>query len=473
MGNMGTYNDYIKEGDIPGHVKKTNLDAMITITKQMKESVCNIIGSVFTGTGFFCVIQNMIEWNSPLFYVLMTNNHILGKEDIKPNKKIKISLDNGNENLEILIDNSRKTFTSEIYDVTIIEMKQNDGIQSESFLEIDKDIYKDNFKQIFKKKSIYLLHYPKGIEICKSEEIIRNIREDNYTIEHYCDSTKGSSGGPLINLNNCKVIGIHKGFYHNKINLGTILRAPIEKFYEQLNKDIQIIIKNTSMSVQEIFQSKDFNDLSVDEFKNKFKNHPDFQELLELKNIHFDLINGPSVFSKIMLDFRGNNINGWSINEKRGNKYYDPPVGWIGIGLRAFDYYENNIWLGKNNSNGEWIVAYHGVAREQSSDMVKKIIGLIYKNTFKAGPCQAHSNCLDINHPGKRIGVGVTVTPSIKVAESYAGISEINGIKYKTVLMVRVKPDVVRKCNCITDYWVVNGTTDEIRVYRILFKRYY
>ena len=134
-------------------------------------------------------------------------------------------------------------------------MKQNDGMQSDSFLEVDKDIYKDNFKQIFKKKSIYLLHYPKGIEICKSEEVIQNIREDNYTIEHYCDSTKGSSGGPLINLNNCKVIGIHKGFYKNKINIGTILRTPIEKFYEQLNNDIQInIIKNTSMSVQEIFQ---------------------------------------------------------------------------------------------------------------------------------------------------------------------------------------------------------------------------
>ena len=120
---MGNYNDYIKEGDIPGHVKKINLEVMMIITKQMKESVCKIIGNNFNGTGFFCMIQNMKDWNSPLFYVLMTNNHILGKEDIKPIKKIKISLDNGNKNLEILIDNSRKTFKSEIYDITIIEMK--------------------------------------------------------------------------------------------------------------------------------------------------------------------------------------------------------------------------------------------------------------------------------------------------------------------------------------------------------------
>ena len=36
--------------------------------------------------------------------------------------------------------------------------------------------------------------------------------------------------------------------------------------------------------------------------------------------------------------------------------------------------------------------------------------------------------------------------------------------------MVRVKPDAIRQCECYKDYWVVNGTTDEIRPYRILYK---
>ncbi len=240
-------NYYIPEGNIPGHVKQTNLDTMIIITKQMKESVCKIYGTKLNGTGFFCVIQNMKNWNSPNFYVLMTNHHVLGEEDIRPNKKIKISLNNGNKYLEILIDNSRKTFTSQIYDVTIIEMRQNDGIKLESFIEIDKDIYQLNFKEILINKSIYLLHYPEGREICQSVEIIRNIYEDNFTIEHYCDSTYGSSGGPLINLKNCKVIGIHKGFYNNKINLGTIIREPIEKFYEKLNNNTQININKSKI----------------------------------------------------------------------------------------------------------------------------------------------------------------------------------------------------------------------------------
>jgi len=229
------YDNYSKEGDVPGHVKNTNLDSLEIIFKQMKESVCKIYGPKLNGTGFFCAIQNMKELNS-IVCALMTNNHVLGEEDIKPNKIIKFSLNNERKQMEIAIDESRRTFTSRKYDVTIIEMKQNDGIQYKSFMEIDKDIYEDDFKERFRNKSIYLLHYPKGVEICKSEEVIKNIAKDNYTIIHCCDSINGSSGGPLINLKNNKVIGVHKGYHGElKINLGTILREPIEKFYEQQN----------------------------------------------------------------------------------------------------------------------------------------------------------------------------------------------------------------------------------------------
>ena len=84
---------------------------------------------------------------------------------------------------------------------------------------------------------------------------------------------------------------------------------------------------------------------------------------------------------------------------------------------------------------------------------------------------QTHANCSDINHPGKKVGVGVAFSPSIKCAEEYAGISNINGLNYKTVFMVRVKPNARRFCRDQFDYWVVNGTTDEIRPYRILYKK--
>ena len=64
----------------------------------------------------------------------------------------------------------------------------------------------------------------------------------------------------------------------------------------------------------------------------------------------------------------------------RGNKPYDPPLGWIGIGLKVMDKYEDNIWIGKENIEGEWCVAYHGVGRYRESHEVKKITGNIYRS---------------------------------------------------------------------------------------------
>ena len=124
-----------------------------------------------------------------------------------------------------------------------------------------------------------------------------------------------------------------------------------------------------------------------------------------------------------------------------------------------------------NNSKGEWNVAYHGVAHNKTSDQIKKITGLIYTSSFKAGLRQQYRDYNDKNHKGKKVGIGVYCTPLIEEAEFYAGVSEINGNKYKTVLMVRVKPDSIRCPEGIENYWVVNGTTEEIRPYRILFKK--
>ena len=128
------------------------------------------------------------------------------------------------------------------------------------------------------------------------------------------------------------------------------------------------------------------------------------------------------------------------------------------------------------NIPGEWVVAYHGVGRQLGSKEVITIPGTIYKEGFKKGKGQNHKNCPDYFHPGNLVGEGVYCTPLIKVAEEYAGISEFNGKKYKTVIMVRVNPSARRHCAFHNEsrsniYWVVNGTPDEIRPYRILYKK--
>ena len=180
--------------------------------------------------------------------------------------------------------------------------------------------------------------------------------------------------------------------------------------------------------------------------------------------------------SKNALDSLGNRIEGWGIGEKRGNRKYSPPLHWIGIGLKVLDKYENNIWVGMENIEGEWCVAYHGVGYSASSDKLKNIIRLIYLGGLKAGEGQLHENCPDRYHKGKKVGQGVYCSPKIETAGEFAGQCEINGKKYYTVFMLRVKQRKIRHCNQCEDskkphyYWVLNGTPDEIRPYRILYK---
>ena len=266
---------------------------------------------------------------------------------------------------------------------------------------------------------------------------------------------------------NDQLLNDENEFENFKVNL----KKKLSKDYHiPEDKIIVTFPQKGSFHVQVIFQSSEFNDLDLDDFKQKFQNDDEFKELSNLKDIHSDIIMGACKLTRNHLDERGNRVEGWGVGEERGGLPYNPPLGWIGIGLKVLDKYEDNIWLGSSNEPGEWCVAYHGVGRYKSSDEVKGITGKIYNGAFKPGINQVHNNCENLNKPGTKVGDGVYCTPNIDTACSYSGVSEINGKNYQTVLMVRVKPDAIRRCADSGDYWVVNGTTDEIRPYRILYK---
>ena len=224
-----------------------------------------------------------------------------------------------------------------------------------------------------------------------------------------------------------------------------------------------------SFHVQVIFQSDEFNDLNLEEFKEKFKNDDEFEELKNLKEIQTDIILGGCKLSKNLLDNRENRTEGWAKKEKCGGRTYIPPEGWIGIGLNILDKYESNDWLLCDNSPGEWCIAYQRVGKYLESGGVG-VTDKIINGPLTTEQNQIYKKCENINKPGTKIGEGVYYTPNIDIAASYSSITKIKGKSYQIVLMVRIKPDAIRECLDCEDYWVVNGTTDEIRPYKILYK---
>ena len=247
--------NYEPEKDLKCSAKPLGLYSFEKIRHQMQKSVCKIICPTGGhGTGFFCEIFYN-DWDS--LRVMMTNNHVLNEEAILPGSNIILYLNNDRKKIEILIDESRITYTNSKYDITIIEIKNNDGFKKDEFLDIDEQIYNDNPDETFRNQPIYLLHYSKGIEIMQSQGTIKRININNYDLEHLCNSEKGSSGGPLINSQNYKVIGIHKGSASNKFNwnLGTFLKLPIEMF----NEEITSIKKNVKENQNKMIE-KDISD---------------------------------------------------------------------------------------------------------------------------------------------------------------------------------------------------------------------
>ena len=249
--------DYIKEKEIKDHPQSFPIEAFETFLDQSKKSVCKIkCKEGGNGTGFFCKIPLKDKWN--YLRVLMTCNHVLDKQLINKGETINFSLDNDKVNISIIIDDSRKCYTNETYDITIIEIKQNDDLDIE-FLEVDK---KGNIED-YKQKSIYLIQYPHGKRVEYSNGVIKNINEDNYTIEHYCSSKPGSSGGPIINLITFKVIGIHKGSAKKLWNVGTLIWPFIETFWEEINNNNNKVVVYQNIPIKMIKQEK--NDINQKE----------------------------------------------------------------------------------------------------------------------------------------------------------------------------------------------------------------
>ena len=158
-------------------------------------------------------------------------------------------------------------------------------------------------------------------------------------------------------------------------------------------------------------------------------------------------------------------------NLVRGQRKYYPPYGCIGIALKIKNKYDknNDLWFGKNNKDGEWPVAYHGVGK---GNVFNKVLNIINDN-LKKGPTQLYSHYFSVES-NKDIynfcGEGVYLSQNIEKALTYADIIKLGGynLKFKFVIMARVNPHRIRSPGGIHNDWILNGNDEEIRPYRLL-----
>ena len=271
-----------KEKYINKSPEPVSLEGTKNILNQMEKCVCKIYNDC-EGTGFF----TKIPFNNKLLPVLITNNHILNENDITNNKIISINLNNKLK--KIKLDRKRKRYTNKKLDITIIEIKEKDNINNE-YIELDDNIMnyfklkeKENpnyLNKIYCNKSIYILNIPGGNDIVVSYGQPPELND--MEINHKCSTKDGSSGSPILLINNQKLIGVHYG--SSKIyeyNKGTLLIYAIIEFQKIKNsllifdKEGKIIINESNNYISAEFDIKLDNEniRIINSYENFMKEH--------------------------------------------------------------------------------------------------------------------------------------------------------------------------------------------------------
>ena len=118
--------------------------------------------SKIDATGFFA----KVPYNSKLLHVLITTSKIFWEDEISHKEKIKIYLNNGEFVKTLTLDEGRKIYINKKLDISIIELKKDDGIGF--FYELDNSLLRyisDKNKNIFhlckeyNNESIYSMNY--------------------------------------------------------------------------------------------------------------------------------------------------------------------------------------------------------------------------------------------------------------------------------------------------------------------------
>ena len=197
--------------------KLYNSIARISISLTEKEKM--------DGTGFF------IELNlkNTKRYFLMTCHHIIPEKIINEEKIINLHYRelNKEKNLEIKLHRDKRLIKcfEEPFDVTMIEILDEDNIKKDKFLIPDLN-YKNDYIS-YLNNNVYSVRYPEK-NFNKNEtsisygKITKILEKPEFELTF--NKGQGNTGSPICLANNISVVGIYKkGNKNQSINYGTFL----------------------------------------------------------------------------------------------------------------------------------------------------------------------------------------------------------------------------------------------------------
>lgn len=222
------------------------------ILEQMENYICKIIiDKVTKGTGFLCKIP--LHGDNKLAPVLITNNNVINDDILARKKDIIIELFCTSSKKQKTLNLSNRTaYNNKKLGISIIEIVNKDGFKNINMFELDEDMLSSGKTDKFIDKSIYMIHSNQET-LYVSYGLVNDIgKNQSYNFMHTCKAFNGSSGSPILNLENNKIIGIHSSTNAN-INKGFFLNFSASK--ENLSKTHKEFIKPEFKTIIKDYES--------------------------------------------------------------------------------------------------------------------------------------------------------------------------------------------------------------------------
>ena len=208
----------------------------------IEKCVCKIINknelTIKRSSGFLLNIPS----KKRIIKTFITNNHVIDQNYLDNENYLLLSIvDDINEDIrkeiKLNLKKPRIKYTNEKIDFTVIEILPEDTISN--FLDIDDDL-SNAYKE---KKQIFITQYPEGGELKYSHGKIVGKKENRFYYD--AGTLGGSSGSPILSLDNLRVIGLHMGKWdkNDKINIGIPINTVIEEIKPTKYK---LFISNTT-----------------------------------------------------------------------------------------------------------------------------------------------------------------------------------------------------------------------------------